>query len=84
MELMTVATSKLFRDLAYDAGKWNGCPMVDGNVPCGPALRGNLTDLKKRGLLTTFVDKGQTWVAFTDLGRQYAAAAFGIAVRPPL
>ena len=33
--------------------------------------RGNLTDLKKRGLLTTFNDDGIDWVQFTQAGYQY-------------
>ena len=69
---MTAATLKLFLDLAKDAGNWNGMPMLDGNVKSSKELRGNLTHLKRAGLLGTQVDDGQTWVFFTDKGMDLA------------
>lgn len=76
---LTPASHSLFMEFAGDAGNWNGSPMV----AITPAQRGNLTDLKTHGLLTTFTDEGITWVNFTDAGLAYAAQ-FGVTIRPPL
>ena len=46
--------------------------MVNGNVSVSQAQKGNLSDLKKAGLLTTTLDDGCTWVDFTDAGIEYA------------
>jgi hypothetical protein len=61
---LTAESKALFLELANDAGDWEGSPMVDVT----PATRGNLTDLKKKGLITTFVDEGIAWVTFTESG----------------
>lgn len=71
MEL-TEASLKLFLDFAKDAGDWSGTPLVDGNVQTGTQLRGNLSDLIKKGLITTFKDEGCTWVSFTEEGKAFA------------
>lgn len=65
---MTEATAKLFDELAADAGNWSGTP----EVWITRAQRGNLTDLKARGLLTTFPYNGGTWAAFTTAGLKLA------------
>ena len=70
---LTAASHALFMEFAEDAGNWSGMPLVNGNVTVTQADKGNLTDLKKNGLLTTFVDEGNSWVSFTDSGKAYAA-----------
>jgi hypothetical protein len=73
-QLLTAASHKLFCDLANDADNWNGEPMLGGNVGSDAALRGNIADLKKKGLIRTFRDEGCTFVQFTDAGKAHAAA----------
>ena len=65
---LTEASEKLLADIAGDTGNWNGCPMVYGNVCRTKADLGNLTDLKKKGILETFKDEGIEWICFTDEG----------------
>ena len=66
---MTTETLALFASLWNDADNWGGEPLLD----IEKEQRGNLTDLKKRGLLTTFKMDGDQWVKFTDAGREFAA-----------
>lgn len=66
---LTTASIALFTTLAADASNWGGTPMVDLN---SAADKGNLTDLKRKGLLTTFRDEGSDWVRFTDAGKAFA------------
>lgn len=62
---LTEQSFKLFIDLATDAPNWNGSPILD----ITKEQRGNLTDLKKHGLVTTSKDPdGYDWVDFTDAG----------------
>lgn len=68
---ITEASKALFVALAEDAGNWGGTPLLGGNVDITKEERGNLTQLKQVGLLTTFTDEG-TWVDFTDAGKAYA------------
>lgn len=66
----------LFLDYARDAGNWNGNPLVGGNVGRSKEDRGNLTQLKQAGLLTTekdWEDRSLAWVYFTEAGRALAA-----------
>jgi hypothetical protein len=70
MTTLTTASQSLFISLASDADNWGGQPLLDISA----SQRGNLTDLKKNGLLTTFRDEGCDWVIFTDAGREFAAA----------
>jgi hypothetical protein len=70
MIALTPASKSLFISFAEDAADWGGEPLL--NITA--AQRGNLTDLKKHGLLTTFRDEGCDWVIFTDAGREFAAA----------
>ena len=71
---LTPASRVLLRDLWEDAPNWSGTPPTDGNVGMSKEERGNLTQLKRAGLLSTFRWEGMTWVAFTDEGREYAAS----------
>jgi hypothetical protein len=61
---MTDGTRNLFFALVRDAGNWNGTPMIT----CDRITRGNLTDLKRRGLVTTFSDNGAEFADFTAEG----------------
>ena len=70
---LTDASLALFKSYANDAGNWSGTPMVGGNVGGSQADVGNLTDLKKNGLLTTFASDGEKWVSFTEAGVTFAA-----------
>lgn len=76
MQDMTPATLELFTDLVLDADNWSGVPLWGGNVGGGKQLRGNLTDLKKRGLVVTDAERegGQMleWVYFTPAGKALA------------
>lgn len=71
---ITETSKALFLDYAKDAGNWNGQPLVGGNVGGdAKAQRGNLTQLKRAGLIDTFVDEGCAFVIFTDAGKAFAA-----------
>jgi len=70
---LTEHSHLLFIELANDAGNWSGTPLFGGNVGDEVSDKGNLTDLKKKGLVTTFEDEGCSWVVFTEVGKAYAA-----------
>jgi hypothetical protein len=70
---ITGRTLELFLAYAKDAGNWSGSPLVGGNVGGSKEDRGNLTQMKKAGLVTTQVDEGNTWLYFTEAGRALAA-----------
>lgn len=73
---ITVASFELFMQYANDAGNWSGTPLVDDGGNTGAdakANRGNLTQLKKLGLVTTFRSDGCNWLDFTDEGKRFAA-----------
>ena len=71
---ITDRSLKLFLDYAKDADNWGGCPLVGGNVGGSKEDRGNLTDLKKAGLIETFIDDedNTAWINFTDTGKTLA------------
>lgn len=69
---ITETSKALFIALVEDAGNWSGTPLVDGNVQLGKEGRGNLTQLKKAGLVSTFAWDGDMWVQFEDAGKAYA------------
>jgi hypothetical protein len=71
--LLTPASLDLFLRLFKDAGNWGGHPYTGGNIGLTHAERGNLTDLKIRGLLKTHDDPkkhggGGPYVSFTEAG----------------
>jgi hypothetical protein len=70
---ITETSLKVFLAYADDADNWNGTPLVGGNVGGDKAERGNLTQLKKAGLITTGIEEGHTWLFFTDAGKALAA-----------
>lgn len=69
---ITQQSLDLFLAFARDAGNWNGTPLVGGNVRSSKEHCGNLTQLKKAGLIETFVEEGRTWLAFTEAGKKLA------------
>lgn len=74
MEKLTAATEALFVKIAEDAKNWNGIPLLPDMTP---AMKGNLIDLKKKGLLLTEDDEDNSraqWVHFTELGKALAAS----------
>jgi hypothetical protein len=77
---LTEATSKLFEELARDAGNWNGTPLVNGNVEVGTKTRGNLSDLVKKGLVTVQTIDGDEWVFFTITGKELVFNMFGVTI----
>ena len=70
---ITAASLVVFLAYANDAENWNGTPLVGGNVGGTKEERGNLTQLKVAGLITTFVDDGDAWITFTAEGKALAA-----------
>ena len=74
---LTATTQKLLKDLAEDAINWDGCPLFDGSYE----ERGNLTDLKRKKLITTQMDEGCIWVFFTDKGLDLIKELFDIDIR---
>lgn len=71
---LTIATQNLFRALVMDAPNWNGSPLFDGSKE----ERGNLTHLKKEGLVISFVSDGDVWVHFTQKGVDLARSLYGV------
>lgn len=64
----------LFLEYARDAPNWSGCPLVGGNVGGSKEDRGNLTQLKRAGLIrTTEHERGMAYVEFTAAGKALAA-----------
>jgi len=70
---LTDASRKLFIALWQDRGNWGGTPLWGGNVGGSKEDRGNLSDLKKRGLVNTFKSDGLDWVSFTPEGESLGA-----------
>ena len=71
---LTATSAKLLTDLIQDAGNWSGRPPLNGNVQTDNALKGNVTDLKKQGYISTQLDEGFAWVNFTKKAVEFAAA----------
>lgn len=70
---LTPRTLELFLAYARDAGNWSGTPLVGGNVGGSKEDRGNITQMKRAGLVQTFVSDGHTWLEFTAAGVIFAA-----------
>jgi hypothetical protein len=73
---ITARSLALFLEYARDAGNWSGTPLIGGNVGGSKEDRGNLTQLKQAGLITTFEHdpwSGCVYVDFTDAGHALAA-----------
>jgi hypothetical protein len=71
---ITAASLELFLLYVRDAPNWSGTPLVGGNVGGTRQDRGNLTQLKRAGLITTTLDEGHTWIYFTAEGIRLAHA----------
>lgn len=72
---VTADSLALFLALADDAPNWSGEPMIGpgANVETNQADKGRLTELKRKGLVTTYADRGDTFVQFTEAGCELAA-----------
>lgn len=70
---ITERSLELFLAYAADAGNWGGTPLVGGNVGGSREDSGNLTQLKRAGLVTTLEDDGAVFIRFTESGRAFAA-----------
>lgn len=70
---ITPRSLELFLNYARDAGNWGGTPLVGGNVGGSREDAGNLTQLKKAGLIFTGEDDGAVYIYFTAEGRSLAA-----------
>ena len=66
---LTPDSLALFLELARDAANWSGTPPTWVTKE----QRGNLTHLKKAGLLSTFEDRGDSFAVFTEAGVALAA-----------
>ena len=74
---LTAESRAVFRAYANDADNWSGVPLIGGNVGGSKEERGNLTQLKRAGLIATYRDGG-TWLYFTDAGKEFALKEFDI------
>lgn len=70
---LTERSLAIFKDAAEDAGNWSGTPALGHNFTFNKEDRGNLTQLKRAKLLTTFKSDGEEWIQFTQLGHEFAA-----------
>jgi hypothetical protein len=70
---LTPESEALFTAIQKAYHNWSGCP------PCyeliNKATRGNLTQLKRAGLVITFDSDGEEWIALTESGKAKATAA---------
>ena len=71
---LTPASLETFTLYANDAANWCGSPWVsEGNVWPTKAMRGNLSDLVKKGLIEIHdYDEGDKVIWFTESGRALA------------
>lgn len=69
---LTDASLKLFLFYAEDAGNWAGTPYLNGNRTFTKEDRGNLTQLKKAGLLRTSGPGNSAFIIFNDSARALA------------
>jgi hypothetical protein len=67
---MTAETWDLFKDIVGDMGNWSGTPPCYNHITA--ARRGNLADLKKRGLVSTFESDGEEWISVEAPGLSLA------------
>lgn len=70
---ITQTSLNVFLAYAKDAGNWSGTPLVGGNVGGSKEERGNLTQLKRAKLITTYRSDRCDWISFTEVGKKLAA-----------
>lgn len=66
---ITGQSLEVFLIYARQAAHGSGTPLVSGSQE----ERGNLTQLKRAGLIKTFKHDGETFIEFTDEGVQLAS-----------
>lgn len=74
---LTKDSHEVFMTYAADASNWGGRPLVaKGNIDCTNEMRGNLSDLKQKGLCCFDYDYASrdNAMVFTAEGEAYAAA----------
>lgn len=79
-KVITAESKRVFVNYAEDAPNWSGGPMVGGNTGGYKEERGNLTQLKRAGLIVTEETRDRRngricvdhWVYFTPAGIYYA------------
>lgn len=69
---LTNTSLRLFVELAEDAKNWHNVIPTDGNIKITKKLRGNVTNLKRAGLIVVREDRGSSWMLFTPKGEEYA------------
>lgn len=71
-QILTPSSQHLFESIVRAAGNWSGTP------PCYELInsqtRGNLTQLKRERLVTTFRSDGEEWISITPAGKAKAQA----------
>lgn len=65
---ITEKSLSVFLAYARDAHNWNGEPLIGGNVGGSKEERGNLTQLKKVGLIRTLRYDGCDFIQFLQAG----------------
>lgn len=73
---LTQASLETLLEYAHDSGNWGYMPYVScGNVTCTKEMRGNLSDLVKRGMIVIH-DSGtsEAYITFTLCGVALAKA----------
>ena len=76
---LSEASAALFTALAKDACNWSDQPMIgpDSNINTDLSQRGNITDLKRKGLICTVTEHRATFVCFTQEGAVLATEVAG-------
>lgn len=67
---LSTGAQDLFDALWDDAPSWSGTPLCELETP---AEKGYLTNLKRRGLVQTFVSDGNNFASFTEAGAALGA-----------
>lgn len=71
---LTAASLEVFLLYADDAPNWSGTPWVsEGNIQTDKQMRGNLSDLVKKGLIQIRGMGGSQYIVFTEAGKTLAS-----------
>lgn len=68
---LTPESAALLKAIVRDAGNWGGTPPTYEHIT--KAGRGNLTDLKRKKLVSTFRSDGHEWIEILPAGKALAA-----------